>query len=72
MTDPTNNHQVQEVSTTPVKKMAYAVAEVAEILGLSRAATYQYVRSGDIPSVTLGGRIIIPCTAIDCILGRAA
>jgi excisionase family DNA binding protein len=49
------------------------VAEVAELLGISRASAYTYVRTGQIPSVTLGSRIIVPRKALDELLhGEAA
>ena len=36
-------------------RLTYSVPEVAQILGISRASAYVCVRSGDIPSITLGG-----------------
>ncbi len=38
----------------------YTVAQTAEILGLSRGATYALLRAGKIPSRRMGGRWIIP------------
>lgn len=49
-------------------KMAYSVREVAELLSISRASAYTYVRTGIIPSVTLAGRIIIPRKVLDDLL----
>ena len=51
------------------RKLAYSVPEVAEMLGISRASAYNYVRLGEIRSVTLGGRIVIPRHALDELLG---
>ena len=56
------------MSTTSVEKLAYSVPEVAEMLGVSRASAYNYVRTGLIRSVTLCGRIVIPKRAIDELL----
>lgn len=41
-------------------RATYTVAEVAELLGLSRANTYVLLKSGDIPARRLGTRWIIP------------
>ena len=49
-------------------KMAYSVSEVAEMLSISRASAYTYVRTGVIPSVTLAGRIIVPRKVLDDLL----
>jgi excisionase family DNA binding protein len=40
--------------------LTLTVPEAAELLGLSRAAAYQAVRSGEIPSVQIGRRWLIP------------
>ena len=53
-------------------KLAYSVTEVAHLLSISRASAYAYVRSGEIRSVSLGGRIIVPRTAIDELLEGGA
>jgi excisionase family DNA binding protein len=41
------------------------VAEVAEVLGLSRNAAYEAVRRGDIPAIRIGRRILVPVRALD-------
>ena len=55
-------------NTASDRRLTYTVAEVAELLGVSRASAYTYVHSGEIPSITLGGRIVIPRRAIDELL----
>ncbi len=57
-----------ERSAMSNEKLAYSVTEVADLLSISRAAAYTYVRTGLIRSVSLGGRIIIPRRAIDELL----
>ncbi|MFC1914961.1 helix-turn-helix domain-containing protein [Chloroflexota bacterium] len=42
------------------KRLTLTVKEVANLLGLSRVATYEAVRIGQIPSIGIGPRIIIP------------
>lgn len=60
--------EVQEVSVdspnfrpAPLGRLAYRVAEVAQILGVSTDKVYELVRANIIPHIRLGRRIIIPC-----------
>lgn len=39
---------------------AVSVMQAARMLGISRAAAYNYVKSGELESVRLGGRVLIP------------
>jgi len=45
-------------------KLTLTVAEVQEKLGLSRGLVYQAVRTGAIPSIRIGRRILIPIVAL--------
>jgi excisionase family DNA binding protein len=40
------------------------VDDVAEALGLSRAAAYQGVKTGEIPSIRIGRRVVVPTAAV--------
>jgi excisionase family DNA binding protein len=40
------------------------VDRVAAALGLSRAATYNGVQTGEIPSIRIGRRIVVPTAAV--------
>jgi len=66
--DPMEGKKMTSNSEVQGHKLAYSVPEVAEMLGISRASAYTYVRTGVIQSVTLGGRIIIPRKAITDLL----
>ena len=46
------------------------IMEVSRILRLSRNATYEGVWSGDIPSVKVGKRILIPVAGLKAMLGE--
>lgn len=48
-----------------------SVEEAAGILGISRALAYTLVTKGDIPSLRLGRRIVVPRKALDELLDRA-
>jgi excisionase family DNA binding protein len=40
------------------------VDEVADAFRISRASAYEGVRSGDIPSIKIGRRIVVPTAAV--------
>lgn len=42
-----------------------SVPEVAEVLGISRNSAYKAVNQGDIPSVKVGRRTLVPRKAFD-------
>lgn len=42
------------------ERLTVSVEEAAEMLGVSRGSAYNLVRVGDIPSVRLGRRIVVP------------
>lgn len=48
------------------------VTEAAIALGISRSSAYECVRTGDLPALRLGGRIIVPIQAIDQMLESAS
>jgi excisionase family DNA binding protein len=41
-------------------RQTYTVHEVAKVLGIGRTCAYEGVRTGAIPSIKIGGRIVIP------------
>ena len=45
-------------------RLTYSVAEAAEALGLAKSTTYDAIRRGEIPSVRIGGRIVVPKAAL--------
>jgi excisionase family DNA binding protein len=53
-------------------RLTYTVAEAAQLLGISREFAYQQVKSGDLPSVQLGRRRLIPRVALDRFLSGGA
>jgi excisionase family DNA binding protein len=40
--------------------LTYTVEEVATMLGIARGKAYKHVRSGEIPSIRMGRRLLIP------------
>lgn len=45
--------------------LTMTVEEAAEVLGISRSLAYEGVHSGEIPSITVGRRILIPRAALE-------
>lgn len=54
--------------STNSKSLVYSVAEAGKLLGLCRGLMYEGIRTGQIPSVRIGRRILIPCAALDRLL----
>jgi excisionase family DNA binding protein len=52
-------------------KLVLTVSEVAQMLGLSRNSAYQGVMKGEIPSVRVGKRILVPRIALEKMLESA-
>ena len=53
-----------------MQRLTYTVSETAVILGISRTSAYECVHRGEIASVALGRRLLIPHTAIDKLIGE--
>ncbi len=49
--------------TTP-PRATYGVQEAAKILGIGRNAAYEAARRGEIPTIKIGGRILVPKAAL--------
>jgi excisionase family DNA binding protein len=49
-------------------RAAYSVAETAELLGLCEASIYRALKRGDLTSVLIGGRRLIPALSINKLL----
>ncbi len=50
-------------------RLTMSVDEAAAILGIGRNAAYEAVRRGEIPSLRIGGRILVPKAAFQKMLG---
>jgi excisionase family DNA binding protein len=58
---------------TEDKRLTLSVPEAAELLGISRNAAYEAAQRGDIPSIRVGKRLLVPRTAFEKMLtGEAA
>jgi excisionase family DNA binding protein len=48
------------------------VEETAAVLGISRWSAYALARSGDIPTIKLGRRVLVPTAKLRTMLGESA
>lgn len=51
-------------TTPPIVRYTYTVAEAAAILGISRFSAYECARTGQLPVIRLGRRLVVPVTAL--------
>jgi excisionase family DNA binding protein len=50
-------------------RLTLTVEEAAQLLGISRAFAYEAVRRGEISSITIGRRILVPKAALHRLVG---
>ena len=55
----------------PQSRLTLTVEEVAATLGISRAFAYEVVRRGEIPSIRIGRRVLVPRAALERLLDGA-
>lgn len=55
-----------------VERQTMTVEEAAEVLGISRNLAYELVQRGELPSLRLGRRVVVPRAAMERLLGVEA
>jgi excisionase family DNA binding protein len=61
------------MTETNANRLTVTVEEAAELLGIGRNAGYEGVRRGEIPSIRIGKRLLVPRAALERMLnGEAA
>ena len=53
------------------ERLTYSIRETARVLGLSRNSVYQGCLKGEIPSVRIGKRILIPKAQLEMLLNNS-
>ena len=53
------------------EKKVLTILEAAEELGISKGSAYEAARSGKIPTIRIGRRLIVPRVAFDRMLEQA-
>jgi excisionase family DNA binding protein len=54
-----------------MKPKVITVPEAGEQLGLSKSSAYEAAKRGDIPTIRIGRRLLVPCDAVDRLLSQA-
>lgn len=60
-------HAAGAVSAAP-ERLTLTVEEAGALLGISRAFAYEAVRRGEIPSIRIGRRVLVPRVALERLL----
>jgi excisionase family DNA binding protein len=55
----------------PGQRLTWSIEEAAELLGVSRAVAYLYAKDGTLPTIKLGGRILVPKLALERMVNGA-
>jgi excisionase family DNA binding protein len=51
------------------ERLTYTVAEAARLLGVSRGVAYESARTGELPTIRLGRRVLVPRHPLERFLG---
>jgi len=51
------------------KRLVFSIAEAAEVLGISRALAYDLAALGELPTLRLGRRMVVPKAQLIALLG---
>jgi excisionase family DNA binding protein len=52
------------------QRLTLTVEETAKLLGIGRKQSYEGVATGDIPSIRIGRRILVPRVALEQMLAK--
>lgn len=52
------------------ERLTLTVDDAAQVLGISRALAYELIARGELPSLRLGRRIVIPRRALELLLAQ--
>jgi len=53
-----------------MKRLTLTVTEAAQMLGISRGTAYEATRTGELPTVRMGRRRLVPVTALQKLLNK--
>lgn len=54
------------------EKQTLTVAEAAQALGISKSAAYAAANKGDLPTIRIGRKILVPKVQLERLLGESA
>jgi excisionase family DNA binding protein len=52
-------------------KKTLSISEAGKVLGIGRSAAYEAARSGQLPTIKIGRRILVPLVALERLLEQA-
>ena len=55
-----------------MKRLTYTIEEAAQVLGIGRSSAYLAARTGEIPVVRIGRRLLVPVDALESMLARGS
>jgi excisionase family DNA binding protein len=66
---PVPGHRPDEITQgRTVERKTLTVEQAGKALGIGRGLAYELVGTGDIPSIRLGRRIVVPIAAVEAML----
>lgn len=66
--DPPAERRTHHEIVADVQRKTYTVDQAAELLGIGRNTAYEAVRRGEIPTIKIGRRLLVPRTALERML----
>tara|TARA_R110002110_G_scaffold137735_1_gene323064 strand:- start:900 stop:1082 length:183 start_codon:yes stop_codon:yes gene_type:complete len=54
-----------------MKKATLSITEAGQMLGIGRTAAYEAARAGDLPTIRIGKRLLVPLVALERLLSDA-
>jgi excisionase family DNA binding protein len=69
LTDPDSAVRFRARVIPAEERLTLTVEEAARLLGISRAFAYEAVRRGEIPSIRIGRRVLVPKAALKRLVG---
>ena len=48
----------------PIERLTISLTEAGEAIGLGRAAAYEAAKRGEIPTIKVGRRVLVPVAAL--------
>jgi excisionase family DNA binding protein len=54
------------------QRLTWTVEEAATLLGISRATAYEAAKTGALPHIKIGRRILVPVAAVERMLAEAS
>ena len=53
------------------EQLTFSVSQTAKLLGVSRNGAYEAIARGQVPSIRIGRRLLVPRIALERMLGEA-